>query len=73
MSNLSSANQYIKLLEMYTNTQISGKYLNLNQIVYSSTLVGYDNQISFMRIFKRYVSYTPSDYRSMYSDKDKNI
>ena len=38
-----------------------------------SSLVGYDNQISFMRIFKKYVGYTPSEYRSMYADKDKNI
>ena len=34
-----------------------------------SSLVGYDNQISFMRIFKKYVGYTPSEYRSMHSKK----
>lgn len=34
-----------------------------------SSLVGYDNQISFMRIFKKYTGVTPSEYRSMYSDK----
>ena len=34
-----------------------------------SALVGYDNQISFMRIFKKYTGVTPSEYRSMYSDK----
>lgn len=34
-----------------------------------SALVGYDNQISFMRIFKKYVGYTPSEYRSIHSKK----
>ncbi len=35
-----------------------------------SALVGYDNQISFMRIFKKYTGVTPSEYRSMYSEKN---